>query len=162
MTISAFDSALSTDEFSDQVEEYGIPTLSLVRNLKQQADRAFNAKKWSEAEKLYNEHAEKANFLANIISQGIEPYYSASYDDKKYFYSTALSKDESTSNKYKQDRNVSFLKRGICLYELGDMDGSLVLLMKALDLIDLENIEAWNYAREYIYKLVGYSSGDVN
>jgi tetratricopeptide (TPR) repeat protein len=151
---------LSTTEFTDLVEEFGIPTLASVDNLKTSADQAYSLSSWADAAELYENHSEMANYLANIISQGLEPYYSASYDDKKGFsYSSIrqIAPDEIKSNVLKKDRNISFLRMGICYYKLGDFDKSLPFLMKALDLIDLENIDSWNEARKYLYDMIGYT-----
>ena len=63
--------------------ELGLPTIDLVTYLKNQAIETFESGNYEEALPLLEEWAKQANWLANLISGGLEPYYSASYDNRK-------------------------------------------------------------------------------
>lgn len=163
VSLSAIDSILDTEEYDTQVDEYGIPTLSGVASLKTQADRFYANNDWGNALEVYKQHAKESNFLANIISQGMEPYYSASYDEKNNFvFTSTLVPYARKSNNIKKDRNISFLRMGICYYNLGDSNKALSMLMKALDLIDIDSTDSWNEARTYLYKIIGYTGGSID
>lgn len=161
--IFALDS-LSTIEFSEQVAELGIPTIESVKLLEDEANKLYESKDWKNAAEKFENLAKQSNFMANIIAKGIEPYYSASYDARKsfpYYQIKKISPDESLSNHYKNIRNVSFLRRGICFYNLNEFDASIPLLMKALDLLSIDDESLWNEARFYLYKIIGYSGYSV-
>ena len=76
---SEFD--LSADQ--EKIAELGVPTVSAVAELKSNADTLWKNGDYEAAARAYAEYAKQANWLANIISGGLEPFYSASYDDRK-------------------------------------------------------------------------------
>ena len=67
-----------------EVEENGIPTEEIVSKMKETADALYAEESYEEASEAYYETAKKANYLANIMSQCIEPYYSSRSDSKKF------------------------------------------------------------------------------
>ena len=142
-----------------QVDELGIPTASKVETLGQEATTLFEAEKCEEALPELAAYARQANFLANIISAGIEPYYDASYDDKKtlggiYASVLNLASFEKMSNDYKKKRNQAMVMQGVCLQKLGREKEAISHLMKALNLIDLNSLTVWRQAKDALYAIV--------
>lgn len=142
-----------------QVEELGIPTASKVESLGEEATSLFEAEKCEEALPKLEAYARQANFLANIISAGIEPYYDASYDDKKtlggiYASVLDLAAFETMSNDYKKKRNQAMVMQGICLQKIGREKEAISHLMKALNLIDINSLGVWIQAKNALYELV--------
>ncbi len=138
------------------VEEIGIPTPELVEELETNANQLFKDKKYTEAAEAFSELASKSNYLANLISQGLEPFYSKSYSDDDYdsSYVYSLAKYERQSNDYKELRNSAFVKEALCYYYLEEYVSALPLLSKALDLIDVKDTENWDLAREALYDII--------
>ena len=140
---------ISGDEFDlseeqGKVAELGIPTISSVAELKKEADDLYAAKDYKNAATAYAVYAKNANWLANIISGTLEPYYGASYDDRKNWYPkkmeySSLSSAESTANGYKSERNRAMLYEGLCYYYENDYETAIPLLLKALDLIEIDD-----------------------
>lgn len=156
-TDSEFD--LSADQ--EKIAELGVPTVSAVAELKSNADTLWKNGDYEAAARAYAEYAKQANWLANIISGGLEPFYSASYDDRKDWYPdqlsfSDLSSAESKANSYKAERNRAMLYEGLCYYNLGDYESALPLLLKALDLIELDDETNWSLAMNAVYSIVGY------
>lgn len=142
-----------------EIDEYGMPTISSVDQMLINADQLYDNKKWKEAADAYELFAKNANWLANLISTGLEPYYSASYDDKKsisYSVISPLIKYETKSNYYKGQRNKAILRQGICYYNLNDHKSSLPYILKALDLIGVKDTDQWKEARDILYAIIKY------
>lgn len=145
----------------EKIEELGIPTIESVDKLKEEADALWENKDYKEAASAYANYAKQANWLANIISAGLEPYYGASYDDRKSWYPkdlsySELSSAESTSNKYKSERNRAMLYEGLCYYNQNDYETALPLLIKALDLIEINDEVNWGTGMDALYAIIGY------
>lgn len=159
-TTSGIDSEFDLSVEQQKIEELGIPTVSSVATMKSEADTLWNSKDYKAAAVAYSNYAKQANWLANIISDGLEPYYSASYDDKKSWYPKTLSYNElssaeSKSNGYKSERNRAMLYEGLCYYYLNDYETSLPLLIKALDLIEIDDEKNWELGMDALYSIVG-------
>ena len=155
------DDSLSVSKFKDQVGEVGIPTVASAYKQKEEAESLFDAEKWVEAEAAYKALADNANFLANIISQGLRPYYSASHDGQTNLSRDVIRKlapDEELSDHYKMVRNVAFLRMGICFFNMKAFEDALPLLMKSLDLISIDEYDDWRQARKYLYDIIGYDN----
>jgi len=141
-----------------KMKELGIPTVSLVDEFEQNAKDLFTAGKWREAATALHEYAKQANWLANLISAGLEPYYNASYDDRKFLsYSqlNSLGSFEEKANEYKRKRNRAMVMQVECMVKLGDKEKAVALLVKALDLINVKNDLWWTRARKQFYSLIG-------
>lgn len=105
----------TTDEFdisadTAKVSELGIPTTSPVAELKKKADELWNAGDYQEAAEAYSIYAKNANWLANLIQAGCEPFYDGTKDKRSDFYSaikggfyTTVSTGESKANGYKSE-----------------------------------------------------------
>ena len=162
-------SAIAQDKLSDsdpfdisstaeQAEELGIPTISEVNALEDTARQLFNSKNCVEAVSILKEYARKANWLANLISSGLDPYYGASYDERKDYPHHALQRlvpYEKLSNKYKRKRNIAIAMQGECLAKLGDKEEAVSYLVKALDLLDIDDGTWWKRTRDNLYEIIG-------
>jgi len=156
---------LETDPFDlssaqDKVSELGIVTKSGVDALENQARELFNAGSCTQAIPVLEDYAKKANWLANLIAQGLEPYYGASYDDRKD-YPPAKARNlipmERMANSYKQKRNIAFAMLGECHITNGDKETAIPVLFRALDLISVDNETWWFRTRDNLYSIVEVS-----
>lgn len=151
--------SLDLSEYQNKLSELGLPTLDSVNELKNNAIQTFESGNYEEALPLLEEWAKQANWLANLISGGLEPYYSASYDDRKAFSYTKqiklLVKYENTANDLKTQRNHSLVMQAECLYHLGNKNEAAARYMKALDLIEIDDWKWWVRAANGLYEIIG-------
>jgi len=141
------------------IEKNGIPSFSSVNSLQEKADALYENKSWKEAAIAYELFAENANWLANLMSKCVEPYYSTSYDDRKGSSSTKLGifiKYEKAANELKDSRNVALAKIGLCHYQLGDNKKAVAYLCRALDLLEMDQDVYWITAANTLARIVGY------
>jgi tetratricopeptide (TPR) repeat protein len=104
--------------------------------------------------------SKQANWLANLISSGLDPYYGASYDDRKGFHYSKLQPlipIEKSANAYKKKRNIAIAMQGICYSKIGEKNNAVVHLKKALDLIGIDNEEWWTNARNELFSIIQYN-----
>lgn len=144
-------------ESSSKVEELGIVTKPQVDALETKAKELFSNGKYNEAIPVLEEFARKANWLANLISANLDPYYGASYDERKsYPYNKLkpLIPLESLANSYKQKRNIAFAMQAECFIKIGEKEEAIPLLLKALDLIDIENDHWWRRTRNSLMSII--------
>ena len=145
----------------EKIAEYGVPTIQLVEQMKAKADTLYNSNSWADAIVAYEEFAKKANWLANLLSQCVEPYYSASYDDKKNISYSVLKKYapyEKASNDYKKLRNEAYVKIGLCHKQLGHIDKAVVYLYKGLDLVNVDEGIDWSLAVDALSEIIGFKA----
>ena len=143
-----------------KIEELGVPTISLVDDMKVKADNLFENQQWEEAAAAYEEYAKKANWLANILSTCLEPYYSATYKKREALSLKRLnqiSPFEKKANQYKEERNIAYVKMGICKKNLGDTKTAAALLLRALDILDISQVEYWDMATDALSEIIGYT-----
>lgn len=143
----------------EKIDELGVPTLSLVDEMKAKADNLYDNQQWEEAYVAYDEYAKKANWLANILAQFVEPFYSASYDERNNVGLRRLAQItpyERKANEYKRERNVAYVKMGLCKKNLGDTKTASAVLLRALDLIDISQTEDWDKATAALSEIIGY------
>lgn len=144
----------------EKIEKYGVPTVDAVSELKHRADSLYNAKDWEKAAIALDDYAKNANWLANLLSQCVEPYYSASYDDKKsisYFSLKPFVPFEDKANSLKEGRNEAYVKIGICQKELGNTKKAVAYLYKGLDLLSVDQRAYWEIAKNAIAEIVGFN-----
>jgi len=144
-------------ESTSKVKELGLITQSEVDQLEEKAKSLFNNGDCKAAIPVLSEYSKKSNWLANMIGSTLDPYYGASYDDRKdYPYSKLkpLIPLESLSNDYKRKRNISFAMQGECLMKVGNNEKALPVLLKALDLIDIENDTWWERTRNNLLQII--------
>lgn len=142
-----------------QIELYGVPTVEAVKEMKGKADALYSSGTWEEAALAYEQYAKHANWLANIISQCVEPYYSASYDDRKnsvFYVSSNYGSYEKAANNLKKERNEAYVKIGLCYKQLGQVDKAITYLYKGLDLLSVSEKDMWKEAANAVSELVGF------
>jgi len=158
--VESADDLFDTSDEEEQVSELGIPTPESVADLKEKADSLYDEKSYKDAAQAYANYAKNANWLANLLSQTLEPYYGAAYDDRKSFSPEVLSIStmsgvESLANAYKAERNRAYLYEGLCYKEAGDNDAALPLLLKALDIIEIDQEDYWKEAMDAVLEIIG-------
>lgn len=70
-------------------------------------------------------------------------------------HKNTVAKGESTANKYKAERNRAMAYEALCYYNLGDYTTAVPLLTKALDLIEIDQVEYWELCTNALYDIVG-------
>jgi len=160
--ITAADTLLKTEQqirsTTEQVKRLGVPSPEEVDSLRERAYSLYKADSCSTAVPMLQTHAEKANWLANVISQGLKPYYDASYDEQESMSvgrMTELAEHETLSNELKQQRNRSYVLVAECEGKMGNSNLAMVYYMSALDLISIDNQDLWDRARTGLYETVG-------
>ena len=154
------DDPLDLSSQLEKVEKHGVPTVAMVQEMKEKAEMLYTNQMWEDAAVAYEEFAQKANWLANLISQCVEPYYSASYDDRKNISYTALKEYipyENKANELKEQRNVSYVRIGLCYKNMGNNSQAVTYLHKGLDLLDIDQKVEWNEAASALAEIVGFS-----
>lgn len=148
-------------ESASKVEELGLITKPEVDALEDRAKELFNAENCKSAIPVLIEYSKKSNWLANMIAATLDPYYGASYDDRKeypYDKLKPLIPLESLANDYKKKRNIAFAMQGECLVKTGDSKGAIPVLLKALDLIDIDNDVWWARTRNNLLQVIEVSA----
>lgn len=160
-SITAADTLLETEQqirsTSEQVERLGVPSPEEVDSLRERAYSLYKADSCSTAVPALQTHAEKANWLANVISKGLQPYYDASYDEQESMSvgrMTELAEYEKSSNELKRQRNRSYVLVAECERKIGNSNLAMVYYMSVLDLIDTDNQDLWDRARSGLYETV--------
>lgn len=148
-------------EINDKIEELGIPTNESVSQLEKSALEFFESNNCEEALPALESFSKNANWLSNIISSGLEPYYGASYDSREdfpYRKLRPLIPIEERANELRQKRNESFVMQAECHATIGNEKEAVAIYIKALDLISLENEEWWERARTGLFEIVGFQN----
>ena len=157
----------TTDEFdvsvdAAKVSELGIPTVSSVAEMKSKADSLWDAGDYQAAAEAYSIYAKNANWLANLIAAGCEPYYGRTANEQERFCSEAkggfyrtVANGEKQSNSYKIERNRAMAYEALCYYKLGDYVTAVPLLTKALDVIEIDEVDYWELCTNALYDIVG-------
>ena len=143
----------------EQIEKYGVPTIATVEEMKNNADNLYKSELWEDAITAYILYAQNVNWLANLLSQCIEPYYSASYDDRKNMSYSRLEKFipfEDKANECKSNRNFAYVRIGLCYKNMGDVKNAVAYLHKALKLIDVKEVGYWNLAKDALAELIQF------
>ena len=143
----------------EQIKKYGVPTIATVAEMKTKADALYESQSWKEAALAYEVYAKNVNWLANLLSQCVQPYYSASYDDRKNTsYSTLkpFIPFESKANECKRERNIAYVKIGLCYKNMGDIKNAIAYLHKGLDLLDVKEIVYWTMAKDAMAEILQF------
>ena len=153
---SEFDISVDTSN----VEELGIPTVSIVSKMKSEADNLWKEANYAEAAIAYGDYAKQVNWLANLIASGDEPYYSGDSDERKSFYKSEMysiaASAEKKANSYKSERNRAMTYEALCYYNLGDYTTAVPLFVKALELIEIEDTTNWKLCTDALYDIIGF------
>ena len=151
--------ALDLSMQKEQIEKYGVPTVGAVAEMKNKADALYDSKSWEQAALAYDIYAQHVNWLANLLAQCVEPYYSASYDDRKTTSYSSLKTFiplESKANECKENRNRAYVKIGLCYKNLGDIKNAVTYLHKGLDLLDVKDLVYWTLAKDAMSEILEF------
>jgi len=144
----------------EQISKYGVPTIAIVNDLKTKADALYESESWKEAITAYKAYAEKANWLANLLSQCVQPYYSAGYDDRKsvpYSFTSQFLSIENKANELKSNRNVAYVRMGISYKRSGDIKNAVAYLYKGLQYLDVKQRTEWELAKNELIEILGFN-----
>ncbi len=107
---------------------------------------------------------EAANVTANILRQGLEPFYDASRDDRGSVSTDRqlikeLAAAEDLANDLIRRRNAAWVDEAKCLLVIGDRSAAVTRLFRALDFIGTgnEHRNLWNEARRLLWAEIGYN-----
>lgn len=145
----------------EQIEKYGVPTIKTIDEMKSKADSLYDSKSWEQAATAYEVYAKHVNWLANLLSQCVEPYYSASYDDRKATAYTTLKPFipfESKANECKKNRNEAYVKIGLCYKNLGNIKNAVAYLYKGLDLLSVDEVVYWTLAKDAMAEILEFKT----
>jgi hypothetical protein len=144
-----------------------IPTISELFELEEQARTALEAEGCAAASGLLVSVSSGANILANVIRQGLEPYYDANRDARDAIANNRsllneLADAEGVGNQFIYLRNEFFVLEAECLAEMGERAAAIDRLYEALDVIGANRSErdVWERARDLLWELVGYPEGE--
>lgn len=141
------------------------PTVSEITELEQQARSTLESEGCLAASSLLVSVSSGANVMANVLRQGLEPFYDADRDTREHItrnreaYSfDELLEAERVSNQYIRLRNEFLVLEAECLAEVGERQAAIERLYEALNLIGATRVErdVWVRARELLWELVGY------
>jgi hypothetical protein len=123
-----------------QVEEFGVPTVSSVKRLGDSALALYRAGDWKAAAPALSEYGKTANWLANLITTGMRPFYSASSRDQDSAMGqiNVLVAWEKQANDLRQLRNRAMVMEAECYFKSGDKNKGLSLLIKSLELLPVK------------------------
>lgn len=153
---------LDLSSFQKMVEESEYVTVSELDALEKEVNAVFQAGDCDEALPIIKDYYAKANALANLIRQGAQPFYSASYDEQKNNFLGSefdeLVAAESLSNDLIKKRNVAWVMEGECLAKTGERDAAIASLYRALEYISYsrDEQELWKKARTLLWQQVQY------
>ena len=143
-------------------EEEESLTLDDFEEKKNAARKLFLEDKCEEAIPALIEIQDNANRLANIISQGLEPFYSASRDDREWLSRVKgsdiakLAIAEKTANNLKKTRNEYYVLEAECLLKIGENSRATNKLFRALRFIDGKSqFDLWSRARIQLWETIG-------
>ncbi len=152
--------ALDISKETEQITKYGVPTIEAVDVIGKKAETLFTAQSWKEAIPALEDYAKNANWIANLIAQCVEPYYSASYKDKEKISYSSIKEFipyENKANQYKKERNRAYVKIGLCYKNLGDIKKATIYLTKSLDILSVDDTEYWNLAKNALSEIIKFT-----
>ena len=154
---SVVDDPFDLSALENETTDLGIVTIADLVLLEDRSRQLFNDGQCDSALPALQEYARKANYVANIIAAGLDPFYGASTSERRDFTGVAtLILYESKANELKAKRNIAMVMQAECLHSMGDEEAALALFRRALDLLDIDNRVWWDRAREGLYQLIEY------
>ena len=147
--------ALDISALQKRVEEAGVPTPQSVQQMQEKAAGLVRDSKWQDAASAYEVYARSANWLANLIGAGLQPFYNAPYDDRKsYSITKGDIQLENLANTYRAKRDEATVSQAECYMRMNDTRRAVPLLVKALELISIKDAQLWLRARKDLYSLI--------
>ena len=140
-----------------RIEELGVPTPALIDELEASAYALLESEGCDVAIDAFEEFGRQANWLANLISGGLEPFYRASVSDQRELPVVRigmLADYERMANDLKVRRNAAMIAQGECLLELDEKGEGTALLLNVLRLTRVSDEEEWDRARNALYDVL--------
>ncbi len=157
-SVLAQDESFEFADYEEDLEKYGIPNIQQVEELKNEALSLYEDGNYEEAEEALENWGDTANRLANIISQGLDPFYSASRserDDLSPSNIRALAGYEDQANNLKKQRNEAYYKRAESLRQIGHEEEAFALYQEVLGILSVDEWDLWIDAANSLYEMVG-------
>ncbi len=138
-----------------EIATLGIPTKSSVESLETKALELYRSQKSQEAIDALDIYARNVNFLANLVAEGLQPYYNQRGSVPPHGVNLSeLGKFENLANELKKKRDRAWIMEGECYYAMGDKAKAVALLETALDHMNSQDVELWTRARELLYQII--------
>lgn len=148
-------------EYQALVDSGVFPTAGNVALARQAAMAAFDSEQCESALPLIEEWISMANWHANLISAGLEPFYGALSSDRTDWFGrqtadkrSALIALEQSVNDARRQRNLGYVMRAECLAAVDRPLEALATFARALDLIDIDDTQLWERAQTGLYELI--------
>ena len=157
-SVLAQDESFEFADYEEDLEEYGIPSAQQVEELKDEALSLYEDSNYEEAEEALEYWGDTANHLANIISQGLDPFYSASRSDRDDISASnirSLADYEDQANNLKRQRNEAYYKRAESLRQIGYEEEAFALYQEVLGMLSVNEWDLWMDATNSLYEMVG-------
>lgn len=151
------------DRYAILETDEGVKTVQEIQDMESVWRQLILNGNCSEALPLLVDFSENANVTANVLRQGIEPYYDADRDTRERFSNLyrdilgELQRAERISNQIIRMRNTAWVEEARCLIAEGSQAEAVNRLYRALDYIHPVNeVRLWNDAREMLWEQVGH------
>lgn len=164
VTASAQEDETDISRYKVVGDEGNLPTVTEFASLEDEVRALREDGNCNELTIKAAEAARIANLLANVISQGLEPFYGANSDDRSRISRelgpslNLLADAETTATNLRLIRNEFWVFEATCLLEMGERDDGMNKMYRALDfIVPLEQQALWDEAREALWATVGYN-----
>lgn len=155
------DDVTSLSNFQIVEDGQRIPKVEELESLEIKSRELLVEGKCEEAEML--DYAGSANMLANIVRQGIEPFYQADRDQQTSLIIghkelwDEIKKAEKYSNLLIRQRNEFWFLEAKCYFDRNETEKALVRLYRSLEFINMSTQnELWEQVRTMLWSMVGY------
>ncbi|WMT90108.1 hypothetical protein [Pelagibacterium sp. H642] len=151
--------AVSPEAYQERAGLQQAPTVAVVQDLVAEVSSTLASSGCAAALPIIEELADESNRLANIIAQGIEPFYQTRQSDREPMPPELISEladAEAYANALKDQRNEAWVTQGDCLIKTGNPDLAIAVLHQALRFIRFEDRALWSRARQLLWSTAGY------
>lgn len=153
-----------TDLFSisamkDDSKKIGIPTESRILALEKKANELIANNDCKSAIAVLEDYQKMTNYYAKMLRQTLEPYYNASYDDKKsmpYDRIGALAVYEREANSFLLKRNIGMILQAECYLKINKKEEAMFKYYDVLDLISIDETDSWERAKKGLLEVINY------
>lgn len=149
----------SISDMKNDSNKIGIPTEKKIMDLEKKANELIADNNCKSAIEVLEEYQKVTNYYSKMIRQTLEPYYSASYDDKKkvpYDKISSLAVIENKANSFLLKRNIGMILQAECYVKLNQNEKAMFKYYDALDLISMDEIDAWERAQKGLLDIINY------
>jgi hypothetical protein len=141
------------------IQQYGVPTVEAVSALRIKATDLFEKGDCNAAVPALIAYRTSTNWIANLISAGLEPFYDASFEKRKQFRHVGdLVQFEEKSNFYKSERDRTGVLIAECYVKLNQIQEAAAMYLAVLNSINIDDWEWWSRARNGLYAILKLSN----